>query len=98
MAEKQVKKPAAKKATAKKVAEPKKAEPKKAEPKKAEPKKAEPVSLVSFKVGQKVKTLDDNLQGEVLSVKVVEGVLKKVKVRWENGLSYVVSPLSIKSL
>ena len=98
MAEKQVKKPAAKKAAAKKVAEPKKAEIKKAEPKKAEPKKAEPVSLVSFEIGQKVSTLDDNLQGEVLSVKVVEGVLKKVKVQWQSGASYVVSPSSIKSL
>ena len=56
----------------------------------------EVLGLSSVEVGQNIKTLDGLNEGEVISTKVVEGKLLKVKVRWTNGMSYVVSPSSIE--
>ena len=98
----EVKKPEAKKVEAKKPeakkVEAEKVEVKKPEAKKVEVKKPEAKKVENFKISQRVTVLDESKEGTVISLKEVEGKLVKVKVMWDDSVSYVVSPESIKAI
>jgi len=93
----EAKKPEAKKPEAKKP-EAKKVEAKKPEAKKVEAKKPEAKKVENFKLSQRVSTLDLSKEGTVVSLKEVDGKLVKVKVIWDDSVSHIVSPDSIKAI